>query len=299
MTQLQEAIARWVVLLSASVLFVLAACDQDAPGTGWDSDTDAAEDGPAEDAVEDGEPDGTSDCDYPGAIGLYYDQRLDVGGETRSYLIFAPSSYDPCVATPMLIFFHGTDTALDPATNQEHYVNYTELVDTAEDNGFILVIPSGLRADDTYVGAALVWMWSGGITERNDEFVLAMLDEIPFQYHVDDSRIFFSGFSSGAHFSVHLLVHHGDLFAGCGVFAGSTSGESLGAAPAIIPAFLIVGADDASYVPEMQELRDVMLSVGWVLDETLSYEEVTGLGHEYPTPWFGGSRNQEMWDFFN
>lgn len=287
---------RWHVLVLAAVLITLGACDQDY-GDGTDAGSDVTTDTPDDGA--DTEPDGPPDCDFPGAIGLYYDQEIDVSGETRSYAIHAPMSYDPCVATPMLLFFHGTDTMLDPAANQEHYVNYTQLTDTAEDNGFILVIPSGLRADDTYVGPALVWSWSGDITPRNDAFVLAMLEEIPIQYHVDESRTFFAGFSSGAHFSVHLLVNYGDLFAGCGVFAGSISGEDIHAAPSVIPVFLRVGADDTSYLDPMRELRDILEGAGWVLGETLDYEEISGLGHEYPTDWFGGSRNQAMWDFFN
>jgi hypothetical protein len=66
-----------------------------------------------------------------------------------------------------------------------------------------------------------------------------------------------------------------------------------------IPAFLRVGALDTNYVVDMRALRDTMIAAGWVEGVNLDYEEVPGLDHEYPTDWFGGSRNQQMWDFFN
>lgn len=295
-------IAAVVVALAVSGCGAGKTADSEKPGAAPPGDEPSGGAGAFIDAGETAAPTPTTavpDCDYPGAVGAFYDQRIDIAGESRSYYLHVPPSYDPCVPTPMLLFFHGTDRELDPTGNQDHYVRYTRLPESADENGYILVIPSGLPADGTYFGRALVWAWSElGISERNEQFALALTDSVPRQYHVDSSRIFFAGFSSGAHFAVRLLARHAGRYAGAGIFAGSLSGEDLSTTTRI-PTFLVVGVDDDSYVDRMRTLRDTLRGFGWVDGVDLYYEEIVGLPHEYPTTRFGGSRNQEMWDFFD
>ncbi len=56
--------------------------------------------------------------------------------ETRKYLLYVPSSYDPATATPLVISMHAGVTW--PA----HLMNLSRWNRLADENGFIVVYPS-------------------------------------------------------------------------------------------------------------------------------------------------------------
>ena len=264
--------------------------------TDSDIDSDGDSDGDLDidsDTDSDTDSDGDSDI-YPGQPGTYYGLELVVNGETRYYGLHVPQSYSPDRPMPMLIFFHGTDFNLDPVENERRYMYYTGLGNTADRNGFILVLPTAPVVQGSN-GTALAWEYD---IPENDAFVQALLDHLTTQYNIDESRIYIAGFSSGGFYTAHLFVHYSTTFTAFAVFSAGTPStyyDNPSYADRHIPGYIRVGTNDDQYFIDLaRELRDLMITAGWELGVNLDYYEIPGLGHNYDS-----SQNQEMWNFLS
>jgi poly(3-hydroxybutyrate) depolymerase len=70
------------------------------------------------------------------------DLTLDSGGQERIYVRYIPASYDPNIATPLVLNLHGF---MGWASQQ---AEMTGMSATAETHGFILVNPQAARRTD-------------------------------------------------------------------------------------------------------------------------------------------------------
>ena len=145
-------------------------------------------------------------------------------GETRSYVIYIPSSYQEDKPLPLMINFHGFGgNALDYAQN---IGEYNGLNTTANENKFIVVYPQAV------IGPKGSTYWTpvdNGIENirKNDiYFTKELISEIASIYNLDQNRVYAVGFSNGGMMSYSLACLGADFIAAVGIMSGiSISGD--------------------------------------------------------------------------
>lgn len=134
-------------------------------------------------------------------------------GEKRSYLLYVPESYDSASPTPLVIAIHGF--AEWPA----HEALISHWNEVAEENGFIVVYPSGTRFPKR-------WRASGTPVDDGDalidvRFISDLIDHLQNQYNIDPARIYANGLSNGGGMSYLLACTLSDRLAAVGSVAGA------------------------------------------------------------------------------
>ena len=151
-------------------------------------------------------------------------QTILRNGETRSYVIYIPSSYQEDKPTPLMINFHGFGgIASDYAQNigKDNGLNIT-----ANENNFIVVYPQAV------IGQKGSTYWTPGdngienIRENDVYFTKELISEIASIYNLDQNRVYAVGFSNGGMMSYNLACLGADFIAAVGVMSGiSISGD--------------------------------------------------------------------------
>lgn len=118
-----------------------------------------------------------------------------VGGDIRDCWLVVPTGYDPSRAWPMAVFFRG---AVTPARN------YMDSFQPAADEfGMILLAPEA---------RGRTWDLILGQFGPDVSFINAAIQEAYRTVHVDRNRVYCSGFSDGASYSLSLGLTNGDVF---------------------------------------------------------------------------------------
>lgn len=131
-------------------------------------------------------------------------KTMQIAGVTRSYIVYVPRGLNK--NPPLLFNIHGYD--MDAASQQ----SYTKMDQVAEREKFIVVYPNAINKS---------WDLSG----PNDyAFILAIIDTIDAQYHIDRSRIYACGFSQGGFMSFQLACRYSEIFAAIAPTSGTVSG---------------------------------------------------------------------------
>ena len=167
--------------------------------------------------------------------------KLESGGYTRAYRVYAPQNLEKTKKYPLLVLLHGgggTGKGMPRLARG----GFEALADA---KGAVLAYPDGLdknwndyRADKSRKAQR----------ENIDDvaFLTAMLDAIGKAYPVDPSRVYAAGISNGAMMSYALACRAADRFAAIAPVAGAMP-ENL--APACspsrpVPALIISGTAD-------------------------------------------------------
>jgi polyhydroxybutyrate depolymerase len=109
-------------------------------------------------------------------------------GVERPYLLHVPASYNPLRPTPLVISLHAG------ATWPAHQQNLSHWNKLADENGFIVVYPSGTPQ---LLGVARVWRtWPEGVL-MDVQFISALIDTLEATYNIDQARIYADGMSNG------------------------------------------------------------------------------------------------------
>jgi polyhydroxybutyrate depolymerase len=135
-------------------------------------------------------------------------------GERRTYLLYVPRSYDPTVATPLVISLHGAMTW--PAM-QRDLSGWNRLADR---EGFIVVYPSG-----TGTGVKTWYMQGSADPARmpDVQYVSALIDTLEAAYHIDRTRIYVNGMSNGGGMAFVLSCTLSDRIAAIGAVSAAQS----------------------------------------------------------------------------
>lgn len=118
-----------------------------------------------------------------------HDRTLVVDGRERTFIVHVPPSYDKAKPTPLVLAFHGLGLPVSMMPS------YTNLNETADKHGFIVVYPAGI---------ALSWnagARKGPLAEgRADDvkFTSEMLDDLERVLNIDKRRVYAAGMSNGA-----------------------------------------------------------------------------------------------------
>ncbi len=181
-------------------------------------------------------------CDSMGPAGTPFVRGVNcrgmrVDGFPREYIVYVPKNphFGVEAPRPLVFMFHGT------TGDAQKFLNISGWAQKAEQVGLIAVFPTALEAfvldsgrcttkwnkfnlpaivDLTYKPR---WVGpSGEVIDYPDDapwpaddisFVRAMLDDVKSDLNVDAQRVFASGFSNGAAFTVRVAVELSDLFA--------------------------------------------------------------------------------------
>ncbi len=225
-----------LVSLALLSLALLSSCGDDADGTGGGSTVaTTASTTTVSSSSSAGGAGGAETCEtlscgpssfcYDGAchpcgapVGSQHDQVLPLGDgeEDRFYFLHVPATYDCAAPAPLLVDFHGT---AGPSRPEEAYQN-PAAIGLAEAEGAIVVRP---RSRSSEMGGLEIFRWdqNPGDLDRNVTYAQNLVDAIRKLYNVDASRVYASGFSSGANMTSQFFgAEHRGLFRGLAPIAG-------------------------------------------------------------------------------
>jgi len=133
-------------------------------------------------------------------------------GEKREYLLYVPDNYDSNRPTPLVISMHGG------ATWPAQHMNLSEWNRVADENGFIVVYPSG-------TGVPRSWHTfdPGPGLERDVRFFSDLIDTLQSVYNIDLARIYANGMSNGGGMAFVLSCALSDRIAAVGMVAPAQS----------------------------------------------------------------------------
>ncbi len=145
---------------------------------------------------EEEEPDMVAGCGLdPGGNDRTW--SIQHGGIQREFIVHMPQGYDPGVAYPVVVNFHGR------ALNAQNQDMLSSMGALADEKGFIAVHPEG-------TGFLKTWnaeLCCGEAADNNIDdvgFVDAMLDRLEAELCVDRQRIYAAGISNGGYMSYRL-----------------------------------------------------------------------------------------------
>jgi polyhydroxybutyrate depolymerase len=166
------------------------------------------------------------------------DVTWTVDGVERSAIIYVPKS-PPLGKLPLIFSFHGHG---DDAQNFQYVLLQQAWPDA------IVVYFQGLPSRDGYPG----WQVEpGDYGDRDLKLVDVALASLRAQYKVDDSRIYATGFSNGAHFTYLLWATRPNVFAAYAPVAGRMRATAMPKVPR--PLLHIGGSRDAQVAFADQE----------------------------------------------
>ncbi len=135
-------------------------------------------------------------------------------GETREYLLHVPDSYDPAEPTPLVISLHAG------ATWPAHQMNLSHWNRLADENGFIVVYPSGTPV---LFDVVRIWRTTPEDVMKDVQFISALIDTLEAAYNIDPARIYANGMSMGGGMAFALSCALSERIAAVGVVAAAQS----------------------------------------------------------------------------
>lgn len=156
------------------------------------------------------------------------------GGLDRTFRVHVPASYEPQVATPVVLNFHGL------TSNAAQQEAFSGMAAKADEAGFIAVHPEGVAASWNGGGCC----GEAGQTGVDDVgFVEDVLAELETMVCVDRKRIYATGMSNGGFMSHRLACELSERLAAIAPVAGLNAASPCAPARAI-PVLQIHGTGD-------------------------------------------------------
>jgi polyhydroxybutyrate depolymerase len=136
---------------------------------------------------------------------------FDVGGTEREYILRLPAGYDGATPNRIIFAFHGASGSADqvdqgdpPRSDLEPTGPYFGIKDEADDHTIFVA------------GQA-----NSGWSERDIDYVQALLERLEGALCIDESRIFATGFSMGGMMTITVACDLSDIFRAVAPMSGS------------------------------------------------------------------------------
>lgn len=133
-------------------------------------------------------------------------------GMTREYLLHVPNDYDDAKPAPLVISLHAG------ATWPAHQKNLTRWNQLADEQGFIVVYPSGTPEFFDVARTWRTWREGPGL-ERDVRFISELIDALRSKYNIDAARIYANGMSNGGGMAFVLSCALSERIAAVGIVA--------------------------------------------------------------------------------
>jgi polyhydroxybutyrate depolymerase len=147
---------------------------------------------------------GSVTCPTPALRAGDTNETVQVGSQSRSYVLHVPAAYDGSKPVPLVVDFHPLGGSGPSERSGSPYPAQTD------PEGVIMAFPSGMRGPS---GGA----WNVGpccVANTDDvAFAKAMVAKIQQTACIDPKRIYAVGFSMGGGMSHYLACHAADVFA--------------------------------------------------------------------------------------
>jgi polyhydroxybutyrate depolymerase len=142
------------------------------------------------------------------------------GDRARSWIVYAPSRYDPTRPTPVVVLLHGRPS------NGAGMAFMTGMNDVAENNNFIVVYPDGLDNEwnaQFDISASDISLTGRRSTLPQDDvgFLKTLMRDLAEDFNVDASRLYLGGFSNGGFMTYRMACSAGDTFAAFAAVGGN------------------------------------------------------------------------------
>ncbi len=152
-----------------------------------------------------------------------------IDGGRGPVAVHTPPSYDPETPMPLVFLLHGYTAS---GAIQESYMQFTPL---ADEFGFLYLHPDGR----TETEGDFEQFWSGtdaccnfyGASDDDDDYLLALIDEMKSLFNVDDQRVYLIGYSNGGFMSYRMACENSDTIAAIASLAGATFFDPLDCQP--------------------------------------------------------------------
>jgi polyhydroxybutyrate depolymerase len=170
-----------------------------------------------------------------------------IDGVRRQALVFEPTGGSAQDSHPLVFVFHGHGGNISGFARK---ANLHDLWPQA-----IVVYPQGLPTSNRRDPQGDRPGWQrlvGDDGDRDLKFFDTMLTTLRANHHVDNGRIYATGFSNGANFSFLLWSARSDVFSGFVIVAGALDPQQILAAPK--PVLQIAGRQDPLVTPTKAEL---------------------------------------------
>ena len=183
-------------------------------------------------------------------------KTIEVNGDQRLFYVHLPANYDNIKEKlPTVLIFHGT------VADANKIKNYTQFNDFADKKGIVVVYPE-------YMGN---WDWDLKPAEKSKEvaFTNKIIDTVINTYNVDKTRIYQTGYSSGAEISYILACTLSEKIAAFAPVAGNlrkSYADGCSTVKKPVPIMLVHGTSDP-YEKWEGNIEKQMFSV----DETLNF----------------------------
>jgi polyhydroxybutyrate depolymerase len=144
------------------------------------------------------------------------EHNLAVNGQDRTYLLHVPPGLASDKPLPVVFAFPGYDIEIHFEISDMQYM--TGYNDIADQNGFLLVYPSGISGTWN-AGACCGAAMNNNVDE--DAFITAMITDIGKTATIDPKRVYAVGYSLGAMMAYRLGCEMSDTFAAVASVAGA------------------------------------------------------------------------------
>ena len=180
----------------------------------------------------------------------------DHRGDAREYIVYIPSTYDEDQEHALVFQLHGG------SGNGEKFYTISGWNELAEQHHFIAVYPTSYVYDlkKNGCGNDLITKWNNYNLPKevcptaklrdDSDYFDQVLDELMATYRVDESRVYFAGFSSGSGMTSRLGVELSDRITAIGGLAGFFPQDTTFAPQRIRPLHLMLGTVDEKIAPE-------------------------------------------------
>jgi poly(3-hydroxybutyrate) depolymerase len=156
-------------------------------------------------------PSPSTDCDAPLAPGDQRSCTISIGGAMRTYLLYAPATYDPCRPAALVVDAHGSQESAEVHAGLANFFSWPTLGIgsgfrlVADREGFLVATPQG-------IGNAWV--------QSDTAFVTALPAAIAAHTPIDTDRVYLSGISNGGGLTYWTACSDASVFHGYAPISG-------------------------------------------------------------------------------